>query len=28
MAAYPLSPDDVPNGLELPVWSWDGPVRA
>ena len=26
MAAYPTSPQDVPAGLRLPVWSWDGPV--
>ena len=26
MAAYPRSPDDVPRGLPLPTWSWDGPV--
>ena len=28
MAAYPRSPDDVPEGLPLPVWSWDGPANA
>ncbi len=27
MAAYPRSADDVPNGLSLPRWSWDGPVK-
>lgn len=27
MAAHPRSPDDVPAGLPLPVWSWDGPVN-
>ncbi len=27
MAAYPRSPEDVPAGLRLPVWSWDGPVE-
>jgi hemoglobin len=26
MAAYPESPDDVPAGMALPRWSWDGPV--
>jgi hemoglobin len=26
MAAYPDDPDDVPAGLHLPHWSWDGPV--
>jgi hemoglobin len=26
MASHPDSPDDVPEGLELPYWSWDGPV--
>jgi len=25
MAAYPLSPNDVPGGLPLGRWSWDGP---
>jgi hemoglobin len=24
MAAYPASPDDVPSGLSIPRWSWDG----
>jgi hemoglobin len=24
MAAYPRSPDDVPDGLTVPRWSWDG----
>lgn len=28
MAAYPRSPDDVPSGLRLPHWSWDGFVPA
>jgi hemoglobin len=28
MAAYPDDPDDVPAGLPLPQWSWDGPVRG
>jgi len=26
MAAYPDSPDDVPEDLAFPHWSWDGPV--
>jgi len=26
MTAYPQSPDDVPDDLALPHWSWDGPV--
>lgn len=26
MNAYPHSADDVPAGLPLPRWSWDGPV--
>jgi hemoglobin len=26
MAAYPRSADDVPAGLPLARWSWDGPV--
>jgi hemoglobin len=26
MAAYPESPQDVPAGLVLARWSWDGPV--
>jgi hemoglobin len=26
MAAYPDSPADVPRGLALSRWSWDGPV--
>jgi hemoglobin len=26
MAAYPGSPQDVPAGLVLARWSWDGPV--
>ena len=25
MAAYPRSPDDVPAGLRIARWSWDGP---
>lgn len=24
MAAYPSSADDVPDGLRIPRWSWDG----
>lgn len=24
MAHYPRSPDDVPAGLRIPRWSWDG----
>jgi hemoglobin len=24
MARYPESPDDVPDGLRIPRWSWDG----
>jgi hemoglobin len=28
MAAHPDTPDDVPAGLELPHWSWDGPVTG
>lgn len=26
MAAYELSPDDVPSGLTIPRWSWEGLV--
>jgi hemoglobin len=26
MAAYPRTPADVPDGLPLAKWSWDGPV--
>lgn len=26
MARYPNSPDDVPEGLRIPRWSWDGLV--
>jgi hemoglobin len=25
MAAYPDSPDDVPDGMRIPRWSWSGP---
>lgn len=28
MAAHPGSADDVPDGLALPHWSWEGPVEA
>jgi hemoglobin len=28
MASYPQSPDDVPAGLRIPAWSWDGLVAA
>jgi len=24
LTAYPDSPDDVPDGLVLPRWSWEG----
>jgi hemoglobin len=24
MAGYPHSPDDVPSGMRIPCWSWDG----
>ena len=24
MSAYHRSPDDVPDGLRIPRWSWDG----
>jgi hemoglobin len=27
MARYPESPDDVPEGLSIPRWSWDGPLQ-
>ncbi|MGA3540444.1 group II truncated hemoglobin [Micromonosporaceae bacterium DT194] len=27
MAQYPESADDVPEGLGIPRWSWDGPQR-
>ncbi|MFV0459476.1 MAG: hypothetical protein ACK5MT_12000 [Actinomycetales bacterium] len=26
MSRYPRSADDVPEGLDVPRWSWDGPV--
>ena len=25
MSSFPRSPDDVPDGLRIPRWSWDGP---
>jgi hemoglobin len=28
MAAYPKAAGDVPAGLPLALWSWDGPVRG
>lgn len=28
MAAYPDSPDQVPDGLTIPRWSWDGLVAG
>jgi hemoglobin len=28
MVAYPGSPDEVPDGLSIPRWSWDGLVRG
>jgi hemoglobin len=28
MARYPDSADDVPDGLQIPRWSWDGLVSA
>ena len=28
MNSYPDSPDDVPEGLRVPRWSWDGLVRT
>jgi hemoglobin len=28
MARYHDSPDDVPDGLQIPKWSWDGPVSG
>ena len=27
MSRYPDSADDVPDGLAIPQWSWDGPRR-
>lgn len=27
MARYPSSPDDVPEGLRVARWSWDGPLE-
>jgi hemoglobin len=26
MSRYHRSADDVPDGLRIPRWSWDGPV--
>lgn len=28
MARYPRSPDDVPDGMAIPHWSWDGPTTS
>ena len=28
LAAFPDTPDDVPAGLPLPHWSWEGPVSG
>jgi hemoglobin len=28
MARYQASADDVPDGLSVQRWSWDGPVDA
>ena len=28
MARYHGSKDDVPDGMTIPKWSWDGPVRS
>jgi len=28
MSRYHRSPDDVPDGLQIPKWSWDGLVRT
>jgi len=28
MSAYPDSPEDVPGGLSVPRWSWQGPVAG
>jgi hemoglobin len=27
VSRYPRSPDDVPTGLRMPRWSWDGPME-
>jgi len=27
MSRYPDSPDDVPDELRVPQWSWEGPTR-
>ena len=26
MAAHPDGTDDIPDGLAVPRWSWDGPA--
>ena len=26
LASHPDTPDDVPSGLEVPRWTWDGPA--
>ena len=28
MSAYPRSPEDVPGGLSVARWTWDGPVET
>jgi hemoglobin len=28
MSRYHRSPDDVPDGLTMPHWSWDGLVEV
>jgi len=28
MARYHNSPDDVPDGLDIPKWSWDGLIES
>jgi hemoglobin len=28
LAAFPDSPDEVPDGLPLPHWSWEGPLSG
>ena len=28
MSRFPDSPDDVPDGLDIPQWSWGGLVRS
>jgi hemoglobin len=27
ISRYPDSPSDVPDGLRVPQWSWDGPIQ-